>query len=49
VEEGRLEFAAGGLVMNDEATPYYEDIIDQVTWGHRFLYETFGVLPRIGW
>ena len=35
--------------MNDEATAYYEDIIDQVTWGHRFLYETFGVIPRIGW
>ena len=35
--------------MNDEATPYYEDIIDQVTYGHEFLYKTFNVIPKVGW
>lgn len=29
--------------MNDEATAYYEDIIDQMTLGHKFLFETFTV------
>ncbi|CAD8152744.1 unnamed protein product [Paramecium pentaurelia] len=49
VENGQLSFAAGGLVMNDEATPYYEDIIDQITYGHEFLFKTFNVIPRVGW
>jgi len=35
--------------MSDEATPYYEDIIDQMTLGHKFLLKTFGVKPKIGW
>lgn len=35
--------------MNDEATPYYEDIIDQMTLGHKFLLDTFNYIPNIGW
>lgn len=35
--------------MNDEANPYYEDIIDQMSYGHRFLKKEFGVTPTIGW
>jgi len=35
--------------MNDEAAPYYEDIIDQMTLGHMFLLKEFGVKPSIGW
>lgn len=48
---GRLEFVSGGWCMNDEAGAYYGDIIDQMTWGFRFLNDTFGVcgLPRVGW
>lgn len=34
--------------MNDEAGTYYNDIIDQMSLGHAFLLETFGVKPRIG-
>eukprot|EP01137_Pigoraptor_chileana_P035462 Opistho-2@29507 len=49
VREGRLEFINGGWCMNDEATTHYVDIIDQMTLGHRFLMEEFGVRPRIGW
>lgn len=33
-ENGQLEFINGGACMNDEAAPYYEDMIDQMTWGH---------------
>jgi len=49
VSEGRLEFINGGYCMNDEATTHYQDIIDQMTLGHLFLYREFGVRPRIGW
>ena len=49
VRNGQLEFISGGWCMNDEATPYYEDIIDQMTLGHKFLLETFNVKPTVGW
>ena len=29
--------------MSDEATPYYEDVVDQMTVGHRFLRDTFNI------
>uniref|UniRef100_A0A8C2SJT5 Alpha-mannosidase n=1 Tax=Capra hircus TaxID=9925 RepID=A0A8C2SJT5_CAPHI len=51
VRQGRLEFANGGWVMNDEATTHYGAIIDQMTLGLRFLEETFGSdgRPRVAW
>lgn len=35
--------------MSDEAAPYYEDVIDQMTIGHRWLKENLGVVPTIAW
>lgn len=37
--------------MNDEASTYYQDIIDQMTYGHNWLNQTFGscARPRVGW
>jgi hypothetical protein len=35
--------------MNDEANTDYESIIDQMTQGHMWLFERFGIKPRIGW
>ena len=37
--------------MNDEAATHYQSIVDQFTWGLRFLNDTFGecARPRIGW
>jgi hypothetical protein len=35
--------------MNDEAGAYYDDIVDQMTLGHEFLWREFGIVPRIGW
>ena len=35
--------------MSDEATPYYEDVIDQMTIGLRWLKETFDIVPSVGW
>lgn len=48
---GRLEFANGGWVMNDEAAAHYGAIIDQMTLGLRFLEDTFGNdgRPRVAW
>lgn len=46
-----MEFISGGWSMNDEATAHYQDIIDQMTFGHRWLNDTFGscASPKIGW
>jgi lysosomal alpha-mannosidase len=49
VKQGRLEFINGGWCMNDEASTHYEAIIDQMTLGHRFLAETFGITPKVAW
>lgn len=46
VNEGRLEFIGGAWSMNDEATTHYQSIIDQFTWGLRFLNDTFGECAR---
>ncbi|KAG9404584.1 hypothetical protein AC1031_004785 [Aphanomyces cochlioides] len=50
VKSGQLDLTAnGGWVMHDEATPHYTTMLDQTTFGHKFLLEEFGVRPRIGW
>ncbi|KAM3850509.1 epididymis-specific alpha-mannosidase [Diretmus argenteus] len=49
VKEGRLEFVIGGQVMHDEAVTDLDDEILQLTEGHGFLYETFGVRPQFSW
>ncbi|XP_075400879.1 lysosomal alpha-mannosidase-like [Tenrec ecaudatus] len=51
VHQGRLEFANGGWVMNDEATTHYGAIVDQMTLGLNFLENTFGKVgrPHVAW
>eukprot|EP01112_Ceratiomyxa_fruticulosa_P004317 TRINITY_DN1480_c0_g1_i3.p1 TRINITY_DN1480_c0_g1~~TRINITY_DN1480_c0_g1_i3.p1 ORF type:complete len:1026 (+),score=222.23 TRINITY_DN1480_c0_g1_i3:180-3257(+) len=49
VANGQLEFINGGWCMNDEATTNYEAVINQMTIGHQFLFDNFGVVPTIGW
>jgi alpha-mannosidase II len=49
VKRGQLEFIGGGWVQNDEANPTLESVVNQVSEGHAFLLETFGVRPKIGW
>ena len=40
----------GGLAANDHATSYYEDTIDQMTYGHQFLFHSLGgVTVKTGW
>ncbi|XP_071733945.1 probable alpha-mannosidase At5g13980 isoform X1 [Rutidosis leptorrhynchoides] len=49
VRSGQLELINGGWCMHDEAAPHYIDMIDQTTYGHKFIKEQFNVTPRIGW
>ncbi|KYO45727.1 epididymis-specific alpha-mannosidase [Alligator mississippiensis] len=49
LQEGRLEFVIGGQVMHDEAVTHIDDQILQLTEGHGFLYETFGIRPQFSW
>ena len=51
VTSGKLQFTSGGWVMNDEATPHYSMIIDQMSYGHRWINKTFGreCIPTTGW
>ena len=49
VDEGRLEFISGGWAMHDEAVTYYEDMIDNMALGHKFLSDNLGVVPKVGW
>ncbi|XP_037685271.1 epididymis-specific alpha-mannosidase isoform X2 [Choloepus didactylus] len=47
--KGQLEFVLGGQVMHDEAVTHFDDQILQLTEGHGFLYETFGIRPQFSW
>ena len=49
LKSGQFEFINGGYCMNDEADVYYEDSIDQMTFGHKFILDNFGVTPEVGW
>lgn len=49
VRKGQIEFPGGGWSMNDEACTYYEDIIDQMSLGHRFLLKEFNIAPKVAW
>ena len=49
ITEKRVEFVSGGYVVNDEATPLYYNIMDQIRIGHQYLQEEFGIIPKTGW
>ena len=49
IKEKRIEFVLGGFVVNDEATPSYNDIIDQIRIGQQFLLEEFNITPKTAW
>jgi alpha-mannosidase len=49
IKENRLEFVNGGWVMNDEATPLYQDMIDNMRMGLAFLKEEFDIVPGAAW
>ncbi|EFA08765.1 lysosomal alpha-mannosidase [Tribolium castaneum] len=51
VKRGQLEIVNGAWTMNDEADTNYQSIIDQFTWGFRFLDDNLGkcARPKVGW
>ncbi|KAB0354502.1 hypothetical protein FD755_023040 [Muntiacus reevesi] len=49
IDQGRLEFVLGGQVMHDEAVTHVDDQVLQLTEGHGFLYEMFGIWPQFSW
>ncbi|EGR32713.1 hypothetical protein IMG5_073080 [Ichthyophthirius multifiliis] len=49
VENGQIEFVNAGWCMHDESTPYYEDMIDNMTIGHQWILQTFNKIPTVGW
>ena len=49
IKQKRIEFVSGSYTINDEATPLYYNIADQIRIGHQFLLEEFGILPKTGW
>lgn len=49
VKNGQWEFVIGGWVMQDEALTTFGADIDQMTLGHQFLFQNFGVKPTKGW
>ena len=49
VASGQLEFINGGLSMHDNTDGSFGEQIDQTTAGHRWLLQTFGVMPKTSW
>ncbi|XP_018655617.1 putative lysosomal alpha-mannosidase (mannosidase alpha class 2b member 1) [Schistosoma mansoni] len=51
VKSGQLQFALGGWSMADEATVYYVDAIDQLTYGNNLLKQLFSDCgrPLVAW
>ena len=49
VKEGRLEFANGGWSMHDEASPHYDDMINNMMIGLQWLEQVLETRPRVGW
>jgi lysosomal alpha-mannosidase len=49
IKSGQLEIINAGWSMHDEATPIYEDMIENMMYGQKWVLEEFGQQPRIGW
>eukprot|EP00359_Climacostomum_virens_P001263 CAMPEP_0204897750 /NCGR_PEP_ID=MMETSP1397-20131031/896_1 /ASSEMBLY_ACC=CAM_ASM_000891 /TAXON_ID=49980 /ORGANISM="Climacostomum Climacostomum virens, Strain Stock W-24" /LENGTH=968 /DNA_ID=CAMNT_0052065525 /DNA_START=197 /DNA_END=3103 /DNA_ORIENTATION=+ len=49
VANGQLHFLNAGWSMHDEATPYFEDMIDNMAYGQAFLLKEFNYVPTVGW
>jgi alpha-mannosidase len=49
VQDGQFQFLNAGWCMSDEATVYYEDFIDQMTLGLKWLKDTFNYVPDVAW
>lgn len=49
VKSGRVDFQGGGYVMHDEACPYFDEMIMNLSYGRLYL-QSLGVkLPTVAW
>jgi hypothetical protein len=48
LENDQIEFVMGGFVMNDEASVVDIAAIRQLSIGHQFLFQEFGISPQVG-
>ena len=49
IANGQFNFLNAGFVMNDEGCAYYDEIIEQLTLGHRFIKNEFNQTVNTGW
>ncbi|VBB33961.1 unnamed protein product, partial [Acanthocheilonema viteae] len=49
IDEGRLEITSGQWVMNDEATPYFWEAIENIIVGHQYIKEILNITPTNSW
>ena len=43
IQNGQLDIVNGGWSANDEATPDFDDILNNMMIGHEFMKKEFGV------
>lgn len=44
-----MEIVNGGISASDEATPQFDDLINNFMAGHQFLKKEFDFVPKVGW
>ncbi|VIO90880.1 Glycosyl hydrolases family 38 protein [Brugia malayi] len=49
IDEGHLEISGGHWVMNDEATPYFWEAIENIIVGHQYVHEILNITPTTSW
>ncbi|CAI2374653.1 unnamed protein product [Moneuplotes crassus] len=49
VKQGKWQFMGSGWVMSDESLTVYKNVMLQLQTGIKFVEETFGVRPKIGY
>ena len=49
IKEKRIKFVSGSYILNDEETPLYYDIIDQIRIWYHFLLKEIEAIQKTGW
>ncbi|EFO20374.1 hypothetical protein LOAG_08114 [Loa loa] len=48
-DNGQLEISGGHWVMNDEATPYFWEVIENIIIGHQYVQKILNITPTTSW
>lgn len=49
IQNDQFEVVNGGWGESDQATPNYEDLINNLMIGHKWMQKEFGVIPKVAW